>query len=54
MKEVRVDKNNQVDIKKSLDDEINKRVKEYKNGTMKTNPFGTGLSKIREKQMKFK
>jgi hypothetical protein len=21
---------------------------------MKTNPFGTGLSKIREKQMKFK
>ena len=43
-----------VEIKKSLDDEINKRVKEYKNGTMKTNPFGTGLSKIREKQMKFK
>ena len=54
MKDVRVDKNNQVDIRKSLDDEINKRVKEYKNDTMKTNPFGTGLSKIREKQMKFK
>ena len=32
MKDVRVDKNNQVDIRKSLDDEINKRVKEYKNG----------------------
>ena len=49
MKDVRVDKNNQVDIKKSLDDEINKRVKEYKNDNTKTSPFGTGLVKIREK-----
>ncbi len=36
-------------IKKSLDDEINKRVKEYKNDNTKTSPFGTGLVKIREK-----
>ena len=38
-----------VEIKKSLDDEINKRVKEYKNDNTKTSPFGTGLVKIREK-----
>lgn len=36
-------------VKKSLDDEINKRVDEYKNGTMKTVPFCTGLDKIRKK-----
>jgi hypothetical protein len=36
-------------VKKSLDDEINKRVDEYKSGTMKTVPFGTGLDKIRKK-----
>ena len=36
-------------VKKSLDDEINKRVKEYKNDNTKTSPFGTGLVKIREK-----
>jgi len=36
-------------VKKSLDDEINQRVHEYKNGTMKTVPFGTGLDKIRKK-----
>jgi hypothetical protein len=37
-------------IKKSLDDEINKRVEEYKSGNMKTVPFGTGLDRIRKKQ----
>lgn len=36
-------------IKKSLDDEINKRVEEYKSGNMKTVPFGTGLDRIRKK-----
>jgi hypothetical protein len=36
-------------VKKSLDDEINKRVDEYKSGIMKTVPFGTGLDKIRKK-----
>ena len=38
-----------VEVKKSLDDEINQRVDEYKNGTMKTVPFCTGLDKIRKK-----
>lgn len=37
-----------VEIKKSLDDEINKRVQEYKNGTMKTTSFMDGLYEIRE------
>jgi len=41
--------NDAVIIKNSLDEEIDKRVKEYKNDTMKTTPFGTGLDKIREK-----
>jgi translation elongation factor EF-1beta len=36
-------------IKKSLDDEINKRVQEYRSGNMKTVPFGAGLNKIRKK-----
>lgn len=36
-------------VKKSLDDEINKRVQDYKSGNMKTVPFGTGLDKIRKK-----
>ena len=36
-------------IKKSLDDEINKRVEEYRSGNMKTVPFGTGLDRIRKK-----
>ncbi len=36
-------------VKKSFDDEINQRVHEYKNGTMETVPFGTGLDKIRTK-----
>ena len=35
-------------IKKSLDEEVNKRVDEYRNGKMETVPFGTGLDKIRE------
>ena len=35
-------------IKKSLDEEVNKRVEEYRNGKMETVPFGTGLDKIRE------
>ena len=37
-----------VEIKKSLDDEINKRVEEYKSGKMKTTPFLEGLDEIRE------
>ena len=36
-------------VKKSLDDEINQRVQEYKSGNMKTVPFGTGLDKIIKK-----
>jgi division protein CdvB (Snf7/Vps24/ESCRT-III family) len=35
-------------IKKSLDEEVNKRVEEYRNGEMETAPFGTGFDKIRE------
>lgn len=38
-----------VEVKKSLDDEINERAQEYRNGIMKTVPFGTGLDRIREK-----
>jgi len=38
-----------IEIKKSFDDEINKRVEEYNNGMMKTVPFGTGLDRIKEK-----
>jgi len=37
-----------VDIKKSLDDEINQRVGAYKDGNLKTTPFMDGLDKIRE------
>lgn len=37
-----------VEIKKSLDDEINKRVEEYKSGKIKTTPFMEGLDEIRE------
>jgi len=40
---------NAVDVKKSLDEEIRKRSKEYRSGKMKTTPFGTGLDRIREK-----
>ena len=35
-------------IKKSLDDEITKRVNDYKSNNMSTSAFGTGLNKIRE------
>ena len=38
-----------IEIKKSLDEEVNQRVDDYRNGKMKTVPFGTGLSTIREK-----
>ena len=38
-----------IEIKKSLDDEINKRVNEYKSEKIKTVPFGTGFDKIKEK-----
>ena len=38
-----------ITIKKSLDEEINQRVDDYRNGKMKTTPFGTGLETIREK-----
>ncbi|KIM07248.1 MAG: hypothetical protein KU38_10995 [Sulfurovum sp. FS08-3] len=40
--------NDAVVIKKSLDEEVNKRVEEYRDGKMQTLPFGTGLDKIRE------
>jgi hypothetical protein len=33
-------------VKKSLDDEINQRVDEYKSGTMKTVPLVLGLIKL--------
>jgi translation elongation factor EF-1beta len=38
-----------VTVKKSLDEEIQRRVDEYRSGKMKTVPFGTGLDRIREK-----
>ena len=41
--------NDSIEIKKSLDEEINKRVEEYQNCKMETVPFGEGLDKIREK-----
>ncbi len=37
-----------VQIIKSLDDEILKRVNEYKSGNLKTTPLDEGLSEIRE------
>jgi len=40
---------NAIEIKNSLDEEISKRVNDYKNGDLKTVPFGTGLDSIREK-----
>ncbi len=36
-----------IEIKNSLDDEINKRVEEYRSGKMKTTPFMDGLDEIR-------
>ncbi len=38
-----------VEVKNSLDDEITKRVLEYRSGKMKTTPFMNGLDSIREK-----
>ncbi len=38
-----------VEVKNSLDDEITNRVREYRNGNMKTTPFMEGLDEIREK-----
>jgi len=35
-------------IKKSLDEEINQRVSDYRNGKMQTTPFMDGLEDIRE------
>ena len=35
-------------VKKSLDDEINKRVDEYRSGNVKTTPLLEGLNEIRE------
>ncbi len=37
-----------ITIKKPLDEEINKRVDEYRSGKMKTTPFMEGLDEIRE------
>ena len=38
-----------IEIKNSLDEEISKRVNDYKNGDLKTVAFGTGLESIRER-----
>ncbi|MDQ7066765.1 MAG: hypothetical protein Q9M40_01495 [Sulfurimonas sp.] len=38
-----------VEMKNSLDDEIAKRVAEYRSGQMNTTPFMDGLDSIREK-----
>ena len=38
-----------VEMKNSLDDEIEKRVAEYRSGKMRTTPFMEGMSSIREK-----
>jgi len=38
-----------VEMKNSLDDEIIKRVAEYRSGKMRTTPFMEGMSSIREK-----
>jgi len=38
-----------VEIKNSLDDEIAKRVMQYRDAKMKTTPFMEGLDDIREK-----
>ena len=37
-----------IEIKKSLDEEIQKRSQEYRSGKMKTTPFMDGLDEIRE------
>lgn len=38
-----------ITIKTPLDEEIDKRVAEYKSGSMETTPFNQGLDVIREK-----
>ena len=38
-----------VEIKNSLDDEIAKRVAEYRSGKMQTTPFMEGIDSLREK-----
>jgi hypothetical protein len=38
-----------INVKKSLNSEIDKRVEEYKNGVCNTKPFEDGLDTIREK-----
>ena len=38
-----------VEKKRSLDEEISKRVLEYKRGEMETTPLSDGLDEIREK-----
>jgi len=38
-----------VELKNSLNDEIAKRVAEYRSGKMETTPFMEGLESIREK-----
>ena len=38
-----------VEMKNSLDDEIEKRVAEYRSGKMRTTPFMEDMSSIREK-----
>lgn len=38
-----------IEVKKSLDEEVNQRVDDYRSGKTQTVPFGTGLSSIREK-----
>ena len=38
-----------VELKNSLDDEITKRVAEYRSGKMETTPLMEGLESIREK-----
>ena len=40
---------NAIEIKSSLDEEISKRINDYKNGDLKTVAFGTGLDSIRER-----
>ena len=40
---------NTIEIKNYLDEEISKRVNDYKNGDLKTVAFGTGLESIRER-----
>ena len=40
--------NDAITVQKSLDEEIQKRVDEYRSGKMKTTPFMEGLDEIRK------